>query len=253
MMNNTDKDIFIRRFPLLQFTKHQLVAIKIVEVDGIKDTLSARSSHTSPLRKDSHLFSDEKHNLSTLIDSCYSLTLVDIPIITMKVDDVIDDKLLFCGLIQDTTDALKLIIYAEISMSRLSPSARYLTSSNDIEVFVSLKSIKRPFINESLFCFLSHTPDKRMVKMSKYMKIQSWTQIYRNSLKRKKIEELSPGAFTNKDELYDKLVLTLTQMKDDVDFMRRVDEFMQNDKAKNKKITNDEYLRLINTGDDDDD
>ena len=252
----SQKEVFVHRFPLLILSKNNDTVIKLVDVKGIKNNLSARSSHTSPIRKNSRYFLEDKYNLSMLKDSNFRLTLVDIPIITMLPEDVIDNKLLFCALIEDNPQQLSLIKYAEIKMSQtlrmLFTSSPNLTSEKDIEVFVSLKSSKTPFINESMFCFLSHSIDKKTIKMSSYMKIQSWSQEHKNSVKKKRMEELSPIPSINKEELYDNILTTVTQMKDDFDFLKRMDNFIQNDKVKNKKITRDEYLNINNDDDDDD-
>lgn len=231
---------FLERFPLLSLQKGSGQTFEEVTISGIKETLSGRSSRTSPLRKGSSYFTEEKYNLAKLASSSFRLTMVDLPVIVMSKKDVIGDTLYFCGIVENSIKQLRVIVYHVIKMQDRDNIFNQVTSSQEIETFVSLPSSTRSCINTSNFCFLSYSPDMTNVKMSAPIKITQWKQSDAPNDKKRKAQDGEPEETT--EALFSRLVTTITQLQHDALFLKRLDDFMKRDAVKNAKIEEDTFI-----------
>jgi hypothetical protein len=235
-MNQEEKDVFLKRFPLLTFEKGEDTSIKHVRVYGVKNHLTGRSSHTSPLRRNSHYFEDERLNLMMFKNSPFTLTIVDIPPISVSTADVLEHGPFLCGLVQETDKQLTLINYAHIPLTRaliFGVDFPQWTSERETEVFVNLDSGKSDSMHTKMFSFVWHSTDKRHIKMTRYFKITSWSQEKKNT--KKGVSE-DINCTLDRERLYLDIVDTIYEMREDREFLTRTRELLQNDKIKNRQL-----------------
>ena len=236
-----DRKNFLSRFPLVTLPKGYGHVFETVQVLGVKDTLAGRSSRTSPLRANSVYYLDEQYGLGPLAESAFALTLIDLPILTMSQRDLVGDTLYFCGVVDSSMRQLRVIVYAGIKMYPRDDIFGVVTSRQEVEVFVSLPSSIRACMNSNNFCFVSYSHDMGIVKASAPIRVTQWrSPDVPNAKKRKTQKHERPEEPI--DAVYLRLMATITHLKHDALFLRRLDEFVKRDAVKNAKIEEDTFI-----------
>jgi hypothetical protein len=222
-----DRAIFLKRFPLITLPRGQGARFETVPVAGINDTLSARSSRTSPLRRDSYYYRSPDLDLQSLATSSFCLTLVDLPMFTMARCDVMGDVVLLGGIVEDSAACLRVICYRKIYMQFDGGMA---ISPRSLEALVCLPSSTGACINTNRFCLLTFSLESGAVKMSGPLKIVQWRAPTTTASVASPAEEEETT-----DARFARLVGRIIGLRHDALFLKRLDEFMKRDPVKNAR------------------
>ena len=190
-IDDEGRRVYHSHFPLLTLVKREHVFKNII-IGGVSDTLFPRSSHTSPISKDSHLYrrQDIKALKDLTIDGkSVCLTLIDLPIINAI--GINDGSLLFCGIVEDTSEILSLIVYKQLQMNKTGTSLSLNDNNNGGDeciymstqatgIFVNITNRRKDThsFNGNKFVFIQQQGST--VCMSTRLTIHSWKQIQRN-------------------------------------------------------------------------
>lgn len=233
--------LFHKTFKQVDIVKHNYT-LKNMIITGIANTLSPRTSKTSPIDKDSPLYNNPK--ISALKDlkinnKAVYICLVDLPIFT--VDDVFASKeerhfLKFCAISKETNDMLSLVEYEQIEMFLdttnslgIHGTSKKYTSSCICEVFLNIPTRNKEVYNEfntNKFVFIYQNGN--IIRKSDEITIQSWNQAQRILR--------SSNQHGSNEEIYNRIVSIVTAKKDDRKFLVEVDAVIQK-MVKNSIVT----------------
>ncbi len=229
----TASSVFYNRFPFLQFDKSEYRTGHLA-VDGMPSTMYGHSSHTSPIEQNSSTYLNSAYNIAMLRnlrveDKPICLTRIDLPPLQFKRADILKGRVKFCGVVQDTTTTLNLVVYHTIQVvsdddDDSVDESHVFSTARPLQVIVNLPSSAHTTFafNTNKFCFVTHAKDAKRINISASTTVNSWRTEQQRKRTRDQMQERT-------ETVEARILANLRDLRDDHAFLLRIDKLIQKD------------------------